>query len=217
MPLQKWQSSIVLLLLLFMQSIERHQLDVPIASFAGAAQHLQVLQMDNVRLTAQVGGGSCVAAYAACMSCAPQCVLCSSLYTLSECKKRLAALQGRQSAVSRFLLLLLLLAGLGRPCWADPAAAADTVQPTAGHGPGETVNYAVISVVNLHCEVCFELYLWRVIQKRCAMLAAVLTFVILWNLIFKKGCSAAWGLPSTDCSNVRTQRSSVSCVLCYAS
>jgi hypothetical protein len=36
------------------QSIERHQLEVPVASFAAAAQQLKVLQMDNVRLTAQV-------------------------------------------------------------------------------------------------------------------------------------------------------------------
>jgi hypothetical protein len=38
-----------------LQSIERHQLDAPIAFFADAAQQLRVLQVDNVRLTAQVG------------------------------------------------------------------------------------------------------------------------------------------------------------------
>ncbi|WIA43839.1 hypothetical protein OEZ86_010254 [Tetradesmus obliquus] len=38
---------------LYLQSIERHQVEVPIASFAAAAQQLRVLQMDNVRLTAQ--------------------------------------------------------------------------------------------------------------------------------------------------------------------
>jgi hypothetical protein len=45
---------LLLLLLLPLQSIERHQMEVPIASFSAAAQQLRVLQMDNVRLTAHV-------------------------------------------------------------------------------------------------------------------------------------------------------------------
>ncbi|KAF6255012.1 hypothetical protein COO60DRAFT_257963 [Scenedesmus sp. NREL 46B-D3] len=38
---------------LYLQSIERHQMEVPIAALEAAAQQLKVLQVDNVRLTSQ--------------------------------------------------------------------------------------------------------------------------------------------------------------------
>jgi hypothetical protein len=48
-----------LTVLFILQSIERHQMEVPIASFGAAARQLRVLQMDNVRLTAQVRPAAC--------------------------------------------------------------------------------------------------------------------------------------------------------------
>lgn len=48
---------------LYLQSIERHQMELPMASFASTASRLKVLQIDNVRLTAQVrrAHGHCTA------------------------------------------------------------------------------------------------------------------------------------------------------------